>query len=45
LRWPTRGSQFRSRDLSPDAVARVARGGRDLFGPELPADALPAVPE
>ena len=44
VRWPTGGSQFRSRDLFPEAVARVARGERGLLGPELPAEALPSVP-
>lgn len=41
----TRGSQFRSRDLFPDAVARVARGDATVFGAPVAADALPAVPE
>jgi S-adenosylmethionine hydrolase len=41
----TRGSQFRSRDLFPDAVARVARGDASVFREAVPATALPDVPE
>ncbi len=40
----TRGSQFRSRDLFPDAVARVAAGDPDVFGDRVAREALPAVP-
>ena len=42
LDWPTRGSQFRSRDIFPEAVARIARGDQSLMGE--PAQ-VPVVPE
>lgn len=45
LHGATRGSQFRSRDLFPDAVARVARGDAGVFGDPVPAAALPPVPD
>ena len=45
LHGATRGSQFRSRDLFPDAVARVVRGDATVFGDPLPRAALPPVPE
>lgn len=45
LHCATRGSQFRSRDLFPDAVARVAHGDAAVFGAPVPASALPSVPE
>lgn len=45
LACATRGSQFRSRDLFPDAVARVVAGDRGVFGDAVAAAALPAVPE
>lgn len=44
LRCPTRGSQFRSRDLFPDAVARVVAGDGSVFGAALAPANLPAVP-
>jgi S-adenosylmethionine hydrolase len=44
LRCATRGSQFRSRDLFPEAVARVARGDAQVFGPPLAAADLARVP-
>ena len=44
LHCATRGSQFRSRDLFPDAVARVALGDDGVLGPALPPAGLPAVP-
>lgn len=43
--WPTSGSQFRSRDLFPDALARLHAGSLPLLGAPLPASAVPAVPE
>jgi hypothetical protein len=43
VRWPTSGSQFRSRDLFPDVVARVGVAGRWLDG--RVADGAFAVPE
>jgi S-adenosylmethionine hydrolase len=45
LECATRGSQFRSRDLFPDALARVVRGDAGVFGPIVPAAALPTVPQ
>ena len=42
LDWPTRGSQFRSRDIFPEAVARIARGERALLGPPVEVPAPPA---
>jgi S-adenosylmethionine hydrolase len=42
LDWPTRGSQFRSRDIFPEALARIARGERALIA--APAQ-VPPVPE
>jgi len=42
---PASGSQFRSRDFFPKAVAELASGGRDLLGDDVePAD-MPPVPE
>ncbi|MDP9399215.1 MAG: SAM-dependent chlorinase/fluorinase [Actinomycetota bacterium] len=35
VRTPAEGSQFRSRDVFPDAVAALARGEDDLLGPEV----------
>lgn len=42
--WSTKGSQFRSRDLFPEALARLAAGTLPLSGGPLPASAVPAVP-
>ena len=39
------GSQFRSRDLFPTVVARLARGDLDALGPELDGDLIPPPPE
>ena len=39
------GSQFRSRDLFPAVVARLARGDRDVLGAELDPDLIPPAPE
>ena len=39
------GSQFRSRDLFPTVVARLARGDHGLIGEELDADLIPPPPE
>ena len=38
------GSQFRSRDVFPAAVAELARGRNELLGSQVPADSVPAVP-
>lgn len=45
LDWPTAGSQFRSRDLFPDAIARLLGGQQELLGPPIAKEALPPVPE
>lgn len=42
--WPTAGSQFRSRDLFPEAVARIAAGDHGLLGAPIAKERLPAVP-
>src|SRR3712207_4315795 len=47
LRWaavPAEGSQFRSRDLFPQAAGAIAVGARDALGEELPRDLVPPVP-
>lgn len=48
LRWATvaaEGSQFRSRDLFPQAAAGVALGRPDALAEELERSAIPDVPE
>jgi len=40
--WPTKGSQFRSRDLFPEAVARLAAGE---LAPSRRAGTIPPVPD
>jgi len=42
--WPTKGSQFRSRDLFPEALALLHAGRLPFRGEPLPAMAVPAVP-
>jgi len=42
---PDAGSQFRSRDLFPQAAAAIALGGPDALGAELDPASVPAVPE
>ena len=42
---PAGGSQFRSRDVFPAAVGRLAAGDESLLGEELPAELVPAMPE
>ena len=47
LRWaavPAAGSQFRSRDLFPQAAAAIALGQPDALGEELPREEIPDVP-
>ena len=39
------GSQFRSRDLFPTVVARLARGDQDVLGEELDTDLIAGPPE
>jgi S-adenosylmethionine hydrolase len=41
---PSAGSQFRSRDLFPEAVARVVRGDAGVLAGPLALDAIPEVP-
>lgn len=45
VRAEAAGSQFRSRDLFPRAVAAVARHDPGALGEPLPPDAVPDVPE
>jgi len=42
---PDAGSQFRSRDFFPAAIARLVAGERDAVGSAVPVDTIPAVPE
>ena len=47
LRWapvPAAGSQFRSRDLFPEAAADIALGRPGALGGEMSLDAIPGVP-
>ncbi|MCW3011673.1 MAG: hypothetical protein JWO90_2077 [Solirubrobacterales bacterium] len=41
---PAGGSQFRSRDVLPDAVGRLVGGDEGVVAGALPADAVPAIP-
>lgn len=41
---PNVGSQFRSRDYYPDAVAGIAHGEKKYIGEEIPLSSIPAVP-
>ena len=48
LRWasvPAEGSQFRSRDLFPEAAADIALGRPDALGEGVDLTAVPGVPE
>jgi hypothetical protein len=48
LRWaavPAEGSQFRSRDLFPQAAAAIALGRSDALGETIDPGAIPEVPE
>ena len=48
LRWasvPAEGSQFRSRDLFPEAAAEIALGRPGSLGEEMDPAAIPDVPE
>ena len=48
LRWasvPAEGSQFRSRDLFPEASADIALGRPDALGEEMDPSAIPGIPE
>jgi hypothetical protein len=48
LRWaavPAEGSQFRSRDLFPQAAAAIALGQPDAIGEKIPASDIPDVPQ
>lgn len=48
LRWvgaPAHGSQFRSRDLFPQAFGAVVRGDAGALGEALPPDAVPPAPD
>lgn len=41
---PDRGSQFRSRDFFPEAVARLINGDRSVLGAELDINKIPEIP-
>ena len=43
--WPTKGSQFRSRDLFPEALALLHAGSLPVLGAAQGQAAVPAVPE
>lgn len=48
LRWaavPAEGSQFRSRDLFPQAAAAIALGQPDAIAEKIPASDIPDVPQ
>jgi len=48
LRWapvPAEGSQFRSRDLFPEAAAEIALGRPGALGEEMDHTAIPSIPE
>jgi hypothetical protein len=48
LRWaavPAEGSQFRSRDLFPQAAAAIALGRPDALGEAIAPGVIPAVPD
>jgi hypothetical protein len=48
MRWvsvPTGGSQFRSRDLFPEAMAGILAGSEDALSGEIRSSAIPDVPE
>ncbi|HEV2094215.1 MAG TPA: hypothetical protein VGR18_13720 [Rubrobacter sp.] len=48
LRWapvPAEGSQFRSRDLFPEAVADIVLGRPGALGDEIDPTAIPGIPE
>jgi hypothetical protein len=48
LRWasvPAEGSQFRSRDLFPEAAGRHSPGRPGALGQEIERHAIPGVPE
>jgi hypothetical protein len=48
LRWasvPAEGSQFRSRDLFPEAAADIALGRPGALGQEIERHSIPSVPE
>jgi hypothetical protein len=48
LRWvcaPAEGSQFRSRDLFPQALAAIVAGDADALAGEIPPVQIPGVPE
>jgi S-adenosylmethionine hydrolase len=42
---PSAGSQFRSRDLFPQALAAVAKGHKESFAEIMPKEDIPPIPE
>lgn len=48
LRWvsvPAEGSQFRSRDLFPEAIGEIAQGHAALLAEKIPPDQIPEIPK
>jgi len=48
LRWvsvPAEGSQFRSRDLFPQAIAEMVQGRADILAEKIPFDKIPEIPK
>ncbi len=48
LRWvsvPAEGSQFRSRDLFPQAIAEIAQGRAGILAEEISPDQIPEIPK
>lgn len=48
LRWvsvPAQGSQFRSRDLFPQALAQIAQGRATSLAERIPLDQIPEIPK
>lgn len=41
---PTHGSQFRSRDIFPEALAQLLKGDEQLLGADIPLDEIPDPP-
>lgn len=48
LRWvsvPAEGSQFRSRDLFPRAIAKIAQGNAGILAEKISLDQIPEIPK
>lgn len=44
INLPSCGSQFRSRDIFPEAIAALAQGDENLLGEALPLEKIPDIP-